>query len=93
MSQKLEMEELKEWIVHPTTLKFRQIIRKTRERLLEDMSNSYVKHQDKILPTLGGCEALQVLADFIREGSKEDNLQNLLEIFHFNADKGVQDEK
>ena len=41
MSQKLEMEELKEWIVHPTTLKFRQIIRKTRERLLEDMSENY----------------------------------------------------
>jgi hypothetical protein len=92
MSQKLEMEELKEWIVHPTTLKFRQIIRKARERLLEDMSESY-SNRDLTLAGFGGCEAFQRISDHISEGSKEDNLKNLLEIFYFNADKGVQNEK
>lgn len=85
MSQDLEMEELKIWLADPATKKFSKIIRKFRERLLETMSKNY-KDKDLVLAGFGGCEALERIAAFISEGSKPENLEEMLKVFYYDAE-------
>lgn len=86
MSEKLEMEELKIWLADPATKKFMQIVRKFRERLLEEMSGAY-RNKDLTLAGFGGCEALKRIADYIEEGDKKENLEEMLKVFYFDRYK------
>lgn len=84
MSQ-IEMQELKEWLSNPTALKFKTILANYRLQLLNNISHNYIgrDHQfnkDIILSSLGGCEALEQVSNYLNAKTEED-LENLLKLF------------
>lgn len=89
MSEKLEMEELKIWLADPATKKFMRVVRKFRERLLEEMSGHY-QDQKLTLAGFGGCEALKRVADYIDEGGKKENLEEMLNVYYYDQYKPLE---
>ena len=84
MSQ-IEMQELKDWLSNPTALKFKTILANYRLQLLNNISHNYIgkDHQfnkDIILSSLGGCEALEQVSNYLN-AKKEEDLENLLKLF------------
>jgi hypothetical protein len=84
MSQ-IQMQELKEWLSNPTALKFKIILANSRLKLLNDVSHNYIgrDHQfnkDIILSSLGGCEALEQVSNYL-DARTEEELENLLKLF------------
>ena len=85
MSQ-IQMQELKEWLSNPTALKFKTILENSRLKLLNDVSHNYIgrDHQfnkDIILSSLGGCEALEQVSNYLDARTEED-LGTLIKLFH-----------
>lgn len=86
MSQiQIQMQELKEWLSNPTALKFKTILENSRLKLLNDVSHNYIgrDHQfnkDIILSSLGGCEALEQVSNYL-DARTEEELENLLKLF------------
>jgi len=84
MSQ-VQMQELKEWLSNPTALVFKTILANSRFKLLNDVSHNYIgrDHQfnkDIILSSLGGCEALEQVSNYL-DARTEEELENLLKLF------------
>lgn len=84
MSQ-IQMQELKEWLSNPTALVFKTILANSRLKLLNDVSHNYIgrDHQfnkDIILSSLGGCEALEQVSNYLNAKTEEE-LENLLKLF------------
>lgn len=84
MSQ-IQMQELKEWLSNPTALVFKTILANSRLKLLNDVSHNYIgrDHQfnkDIILSSLGGCEALEQVSNYLNARTEEE-LENLLKLF------------
>jgi hypothetical protein len=84
MSQ-IQMQELKEWLSNPTALMFKTILANSRFKLLNDVSHNYIgrDHQfnkDIILSSLGGCEALEQVSNYL-DARTEKELENLLKLF------------
>jgi hypothetical protein len=85
MSQ-IEMKELKDWLNDPTALKFKKILLNSRLKLLNSMSHGYIGqnntfNKDLILSSLGGCEALEQVSNYIGLKNEED-LAILIKLFH-----------
>ena len=85
MSQ-IEMKELKDWLNDPTALKFKKILLNSRIKLLNSMSHGYIGqnntfNKDLILSSLGGCEALEQVSNYIGLNAEED-LAILIKLFH-----------
>lgn len=85
MSQ-IEMKELKDWLNDPIAIKFKKILINSRSKLLNDMAHNYIGqggsfNKDLILSSFGGCEALEQISNYFGN-SKEDELENLLKLFH-----------
>lgn len=85
MSQ-IEMKELKDWLNDPTALKFKKILLNSRIKLLNSMSHGYIGqnnafNKDLILSSLGGCEALEQVSNYIGLKNEED-LAILIKLFH-----------
>ena len=85
MSQ-IEMKELKDWLNDPTALKFKKILLNSRIKLLNSMSHGYIGqnnafNKDLILSSLGGCEALEQVSNYIGLKNEED-LASLIKLFH-----------
>ena len=86
MSQNIEMKELKDWLNDPTALKFKKILLNSRIKLLNSMSHGYIGqnntfNKDLILSSLGGCEALEQVSNYIGLKNEED-LEILIKLFH-----------
>ena len=86
MSQNIEMKELKDWLNDPTALKFKKILLNSRIKLLNSMSHGYIGqnnafNKDLILSSLGGCEALEQVSNYIGLKNEED-LAILIKLFH-----------
>ena len=86
MSQNIEMKELKDWLNDPTALKFKKILLNSRIKLLNSMSHGYIGqnnafNKDLILSSLGGCEALEQVSNYIGLKTEED-LAILIKLFH-----------
>jgi hypothetical protein len=86
MSQNIEMKELKDWLNDPTALKFKKILLNSRLKLLNSMSHGYIGqnntfNKDLILSSLGGCEALEQVSNYIGLKNEED-LAILIKLFH-----------
>ena len=86
MSQNIEMKELKDWLNDPTALKFKKILLNSRLKLLNSMSHGYIGqnntfNKDLILSSLGGCEALEQVSNYIGLNAEED-LAILIKLFH-----------
>jgi hypothetical protein len=86
MSQNIEMKELKDWLNDPTALKFKKILLNSRLKLLNSMSHGYIGqnntfNKDLILSSLGGCEALEQVSNYIGLKNEED-LEILIKLFH-----------
>ena len=86
MSQNIEMKELKDWLNDPTALKFKTILENSRLKLLNSMSHGYIGqnnafNKDLILSSLGGCEALEQVSNYIGLNAEED-LAILIKLFH-----------
>ena len=86
MSQNIEMQELKDWLNDPTALKFKKILLNSRIKLLNSMSHGYIGqnnafNKDLILSSLGGCEALEQVSNYIGLKNEED-LAILIKLFH-----------
>lgn len=86
MSQNIEMQELKDWLNDPTALKFKKILLNSRIKLLNSMSHGYIGqnnafNKDLILSSLGGCEALEQVSNYIGLKNEED-LEILIKLFH-----------
>ena len=84
MSQ-IQMQELKEWLSNTTALKFKTILANYRLQLLNNISHNYIgrDHQfnkDIILSSLGGCEALEQISNYLNARTEEE-LENLLKLF------------
>ena len=85
MSQ-IEMKELKDWLNDPTALKFKKILLNSRIKLLNSISHGYIGqnnafNKDLILSSLGGCEALEQVSNYIGLKTEED-LAILIKLFH-----------
>ena len=85
MSQ-IEMKELKDWLNDPTALKFKKILLNSRIKLLNSISHGYIGqnntfNKDLILSSLGGCEALEQVSNYIGLKNEED-LAILIKLFH-----------
>ena len=85
MSQ-IEMKELKDWLNDPTALKFKKILLNSRIKLLNSISHGYIGqnntfNKDLILSSLGGCEALEQVSNYIGLNAEED-LAILIKLFH-----------
>ena len=85
MSQ-IEMKELKDWLNDPTALKFKKILLNSRIKLLNSISHGYIGqnnafNKDLILSSLGGCEALDQVSNYIGLKNEED-LAILIKLFH-----------
>jgi hypothetical protein len=86
MSQNIEMKELKDWLNDPTALKFKKILLNSRIKLLNSMSHGYIGqnnefNKDLILNSLGNCEALKRVSNYIGLKNEED-LETLINLFH-----------
>lgn len=86
MSQNIEMKELKDWLNDPTALKFKKILLNSRIKLLNSISHGYIGqnnafNKDLILSSLGGCEALEQVSNYIGLKTEED-LAILIKLFH-----------
>ena len=86
MSQNIEMKELKDWLNDPTALKFKKILLNSRLKLLNSMSHGYIGqnnefNKDLILNSLGNCEALKRVSNYIGLKNEED-LAILIKLFH-----------
>ena len=84
MSQ-IEMQELKDWLSNPTTLKFKTILANYRLQLLNDVSHNYIGKdyqfsKDIILSSLGGCEMLEQVCNYLG-ARKEEDLESLLKLY------------
>lgn len=82
---KLEVQELKEWLSNPTTLKFKTILANSRFKLLNDVSHNYISkelqfNKDIILSSLGYCKALEQVSYFL-DARTDEELENLLKLF------------
>ena len=80
------MKELKDWLNDPTALKFKKILLNSRLKLLNSMSHGYIGqnntfNKDLILSSLGGCEALEQVSNYIGLNAEED-LAILIKLFH-----------
>jgi hypothetical protein len=83
MSQ-IQMQELKDWLNNPTALKFKTILANWRLKLLNDLSHNYIGRDDQfnkdiILSSLGGCEALEKVSNYL-DARTEEELENLLKL-------------
>ena len=79
------MQELKDWLSNPTTLKFKTILANYRLQLLNDVSHNYIGKdyqfsKDIILSSLGGCEMLEQVCNYLDARTEED-LENLLKLY------------
>ena len=86
MSQNIEMKELKDWLNDPTALKFKKILLNSRIKLLNSMSHGYIGqnnafNKDLILNSLGNCEALKRVSNYIGLKNEED-LAILINLFY-----------
>jgi hypothetical protein len=85
MSQ-IEMKELKDWLNDPAALKFKKILLNSRAKLLNNISQGYLKSdgsfkKDSILSNLGECLAMKDISNFF--GNKDEAvLENLLKVFY-----------
>lgn len=82
----IEMKELKDWLNDPTALKFKKILLNSRSKLLNSISHGYIGqnntfNKDLILSSLGGCEALEQVSNYIGLNAEED-LAILIKLFH-----------
>lgn len=79
------MKELKDWLNHPTALKFKKILLNSRTKLLNNMSHNYIGqgeifNKDLILSSLGGCKKLEQISKYF--GLKdEESLEDLIKLF------------
>lgn len=85
------MKELKDWLNDPTALKFKKILVNSRTKLLNDISHAYmgqggVFNKDVVLSSLGGCEALEQVANYFGI-SNEEELEDLLKRFYGGANE------
>ena len=86
MSQNIEMKELKDWLNDPTALKFKTILANYRLEILNDISHNYIGrdyqfNKDIILSSLGGCEVLEKVSNYLDARTEED-LTILINLFH-----------
>jgi hypothetical protein len=82
MSETLEITELKQWLVNPTTKKFSNILGNARKHLLENVSQNY--SDDKVVrAALGKCEGIEFVINIL-EAAKENEaeLKELLELYY-----------
>lgn len=84
MSQ-IEMKELKDWLNDPTALKFKKILLNSRAKLLNNISQGYLKsdgsfQKDFILSSLGECLAMRCISNLF--GNKDEAiLEDLIKTF------------
>jgi len=71
----LTKTELKEWVFHPATINFVELLTKRRNDHLEQLGSNYYKDPESIQRTIGICQSLLATIDAIQSYKEVEDEQ------------------